>query len=85
METLLQFFVLIPIAGFALSLLIPGKKENSISWTAYVTVGSHFTAAVAFVAYWFMVGRPVLNFREFVLYNTEGYEFLVTHDDKDPA
>jgi NADH-quinone oxidoreductase subunit L len=77
METLLQFFIIVPIAGFALSLLIPGKKENSISWTAYVTVGSHFAAAVAFVAYWLFVGQPVLNFREIVLYNTDGYEFLV--------
>jgi NADH:ubiquinone oxidoreductase subunit 5 (subunit L)/multisubunit Na+/H+ antiporter MnhA subunit len=32
---------------------------------------------VAFVAYWLTAGRPVLNFREIVLYNSDGYEFLV--------
>ena len=32
MTLLLEFFILIPIAGFILSLLIPGKKENVISW-----------------------------------------------------
>jgi NADH-quinone oxidoreductase subunit L len=77
METLLQLFIIVPITGFALSLLIPGKKENSISWTAFVTVGSHFAAAMAFVAYWFFVGRPTLNLKEIVLYNTDGYEFFV--------
>jgi len=77
METLLQFFIIIPILGFALSLLVPGKKENSISWTAFVTVGSHLAAAVAFITYWFIVGRPTLNLKEIVLYNSDGYEFLV--------
>ena len=77
MESLLQFFIIVPILGFAVSLLIPEKKENSISWAAFVTVGSHFAAAMVFMAYWFFVGRPTLNLKEIVLYNTVGYEFLV--------
>jgi NADH-quinone oxidoreductase subunit L len=77
METLLQFFIVVPLLGFALSLLIPGKKENSISWAAFVTVGSHFAAAVAFVAYWFFAGRPILNLKEIVLYKIAGYEFFI--------
>ena len=77
METLLQFFIIVPLFGFALSLLIPGKKENSISWVAYVTVGSHFAAAVAFMVYWFLEGRPTLNFKEIVLYKVDEYEFLI--------
>lgn len=77
METLLQFFIIVPIAGFVLSLLIPGKNENSISWTAFGTVGSHFAAAMAFVAYWLFMGRPTLNLKEIVLYSTDGYEFFV--------
>ena len=77
MEPLLQFFIIVPILGFAVSLLIPEKKENSISWVAFATVGSHFAAAMIFIAYWFFVGRPTLNLKEIVLYDTVGYEFLV--------
>src|SRR6188474_1446265 len=77
MESLLQIFILVPLLGFALSLLIPKKKENSISWEAYITVGLHFGLAMAFVAYWLFIGRPTLNFREIILYKTPGYEFLI--------
>lgn len=77
MESLLQFFILVPIVGYAFSLLIPGRKENSISWAAFITVGSHFLAAIVFVAYWLIQGRPTLNLKEIVLYKASGYEFFV--------
>ena len=77
MESLLQIFIIIPLVGFVFSLLIPGKKENSISWTAYLTVGLHFALVMPFVAYWLFLGRPTLDFRELVLYRTPGYEFLI--------
>lgn len=77
MESILQIFIIIPLLGFVISLLIPGKKENSISWISYITVGLHFAMTIAFVAYWLFTGRPTLNFREIVLYKTPGYEFLI--------
>jgi len=77
MESILQFFIIVPLVGFAFSLLVPAKKENSISWAAFVTVGLHFAVAVAFVAYWFFLGRPTLNLKEIILYSAGGYEFLI--------
>ena len=77
MELLLQFFIIVPVLGFAVSLLIPEKKENSISWAAFVTVGSHFGVALAFFGYWFYLGHPTLDFKEIVLYQAEGYEFFI--------
>lgn len=77
MEQILQFFIIIPLIGFAVSLLIPGKKENSISWSAFAAVGLHFTAAVGFIGYWLLHGLPVLNLKEIILFKTKGYEFLI--------
>lgn len=77
MESILQFFIILPIAGFVLSLLIPSKKENTISRAAFITVGLHLAGALAFIVYWLLNGHPNLNFKEIVLYKNEGYEFLV--------
>ena len=77
MTLLLDFFILIPIAGFILSLLIPGKKENVISWVVYFTVGIHFASFIVFVVYWLSQGHPTLNLKEIVLFHTDGYEFFV--------
>jgi len=77
MELLLQFFIIVPILGFVVSLLIPGKKENSISWSAFGTVGLHLLGTVLFVGYWLVLGRPNLNLKEIVLYKATGYEFFI--------
>jgi len=77
MDQLLQYFIIIPLAGFALSLLIPDKKENTLSWSAFFTVGLHLTGTIVFLGYWLLHGHHVLNLKEIVLFRTSGYEFLV--------
>ena len=77
MTLLLEFFILIPIAGFILSLLIPGKKENVISWVVYFTVGIHFASFIVFIVYWLSQGHPTLNLKDIVLFHTDGYEFFI--------
>lgn len=77
MEQFLHFFIFIPIAGFLASLLIPDKKENSISWSAFATVGLHLTLTLAFVGFWLLHQRPTLNLKEIVLFSSDGYEFYI--------
>jgi len=77
MTLLLEFFILIPLAGFVLSLLIPGKKENVISWVVYSTVGVHFASFICFIVFWLWQGHPTLDLKEIVLVHTEGYEFFI--------
>jgi len=77
MTLLLESFILIPIAGFILSLLIPGKKENVISWVASFTVGIHFASFIVFIVYWLSQGHPTLNLKDIVLFHTDGYEFFI--------
>ncbi|MEO5977721.1 MAG: proton-conducting transporter membrane subunit [Chryseolinea sp.] len=77
MEQILQFFILAPIVGFALSLLIPGRKETAISIIAFGAVGAHLAVAWGFLIYWFVKGMPILNLKEIVLYRAAEYEFFV--------
>jgi len=76
-DQLLQYFILIPVLGFAISLLIPGKKEGLISQVAVGTAGIHVLGCVVFLIYWFWTGHPTLNLKEIVLFKTEGYEFFI--------
>lgn len=77
MTFLLPFFILVPFLGFIISLLIPAKKENLISWFTFCTIGLHLIGAVIFVIYWLTHGHPLLNIKEVVLYKVRDYEFYI--------
>jgi len=77
MNTFLQFFILVPFLGFAISLMVPGRKETLMSRVAFGTVGLHMFSFQLFAIYWLWSGYPVLNLKEIVLFKTDGYEFFV--------
>ncbi len=77
MNSILQIFILIPLLGFLVSLLVPGSKETLLSRVAFFTVGIHLVSFQLFLVYWFWNNHPTLNLKEIVIYETNGYEFLV--------
>ncbi|CAE6722535.1 proton-conducting transporter membrane subunit [Candidatus Nitrotoga fabula] len=78
LTSMLQFFILIPLAGFLLSLCIPEKMENAVSRTVFCTIGSHLLIVLVFLAIWLSHGHPVLEKTGIVLFNTKDYQFLVS-------
>src|SRR5687768_5656710 len=77
LKSLLEYFILLPLAGFVISLLVPGKKEGLISWSAYISVGLHSFCSMAFIILWLMNGSPDLNLKDIVLFKTPDYEFFI--------
>lgn len=77
MISLLHFFIILPFIGYVVSLLIPGKKEALLSWTAFTTVGLHLLSFVVFVVVWLFNGHPALDLKDIVLFQTTGYEFFI--------
>jgi NADH-quinone oxidoreductase subunit L len=77
MNSFLEYFILFPLIGFAVSLVLPQKKENLVSWVSYLTVGIHFTALIAFLLIWVWQGLPTLNLKEYVLFASSDYEFYL--------
>ena len=77
MISFLHFFIILPIIGFVISLLIPGKKETLISVSTFLSVGLHMVVAVLFVGYWLFNGSPTLNIKDVALFATPGYEFFI--------
>ncbi|WP_317896790.1 proton-conducting transporter transmembrane domain-containing protein [Aurantibacillus circumpalustris] len=74
---ILHIFLLIPLIGFIVSLLINKSKEALISVATYVTVGSHFLLFLVFFIYWLTHGHEIVNLKDFVLFRTTGYEFYL--------
>lgn len=77
MESLLHIFIVLPVLGFLLTLVLPAKKESWLSGTAFVTVGLHLLAAVVYIIYWMLNKHEPLNLKDIVLFKTEHYEFFI--------
>ncbi len=76
MNLILNLFILIPLAGFLISLILP-KKERLISGVAAFIVGLHFIGFLIFICFWLREGYPTLNIKDIVLVKTSGYEFYI--------
>jgi NADH-quinone oxidoreductase subunit L len=42
-----------------------------------VVIGLHMLSFQAFLIYWIVQGRPVMDLKDFVLFKTDGYEFFI--------
>jgi NADH-quinone oxidoreductase subunit L len=77
MIAILPLFIILPLLGFGLSLLIPAKSEKWLSRIAFTFTGSHFFLIVGFTTYWLFHSHPILNIKELVLFKTNTYEFFI--------
>lgn len=77
MTLFLQFFILVPLTGFVISLLIPEKNEDLLSTASFGMVGLNLGAISAFLAYWLWSGFPILNHEYITLYQTGDYDFFI--------
>ncbi|MBL7911922.1 MAG: hypothetical protein JNJ41_12765 [Bacteroidia bacterium] len=77
MQSIIQYFVLLPFIGFIISLLIPRKNEKLLSNIIVYLVGLHFISFIGFVGYWLYIGHPLIDFKNLVLFESSGYEFFI--------
>jgi NADH-quinone oxidoreductase subunit L len=77
MEQLINLFILLPLVGFVLSLVIPRQNENLLSWVSFTTVGIQFFAALIFIVVWMFYGGNVIDLKEFSIFQAQGYDFYI--------
>lgn len=77
MDLFLNIFIIIPLIGFVISLIIPAQKESAISWTAFFTTATQLVVSISFGLYWILKGFPTIDHKEFVLFATHDYSFFV--------
>jgi NADH-quinone oxidoreductase subunit L len=77
MELLLSIFMIIPLVGLIINMLIPSERESMISKGVYVTSVVQLMYAFVFVAFWLFKGHPLLASRDLVLFRTPVYEVFI--------
>jgi len=77
MELLLQLFILVPLAGFVLSMFIKRRNEKVISAITITTISVHFFGIILFTVFWFLNGHPTLNIKHIVLFETDNIEIFI--------
>lgn len=77
MNEILQYFILLPFIGFVISLLIPERKESSISLLAFGIVFTQLTGIAIFTIIWIINGSKTLNLDELTIVKTNNYTFFI--------
>lgn len=77
MEQILPFFVWVPLLAFLGSLLFRRRQERALSVFTIAATGLHLTGLLVFSGYWFFQGAAALDVKEWVLYQSPGFEFFI--------
>jgi len=77
MEHFIILFILLPFAGFLISLLIPSKQEKVISLVAWFATGFLGLAVFVFIIYWLFNGHPKINVKEVTIFKSEDYTLFI--------
>lgn len=75
--SLINILILIPLAGFFVSLFMSKKREKPIARLAFVTTALHLMVALVFTAWWLFNGQPLLNIKDLVLFESQEYIFFI--------
>ncbi|MBL7965174.1 MAG: hypothetical protein JNM31_15170 [Flavobacteriales bacterium] len=77
MHLLLPLFVLVPLAGFLISLLLKRRAERALSRTAYLTAGAQVLLVTLFTIAWAVSGFEAINVKELTVFRSRDYEFFI--------
>ena len=73
----LHLILLMPLIGFVVSLLIPEQRENLMSKWTFGMIGLNFILLFSFVVVWLIHGAEATNFKDWSLFQSEGYNFFI--------
>lgn len=77
MEFFIQIFILIPLLGLLVGLLLPTKNEKIITQITFLTMALHWASTLIFLLIWIVNWFPILNSHKIVLYQWENYSFFI--------
>jgi len=77
MNDFLQYFILVPLIGYLLNVLMPAKNESLIFSTAVVTVGLNTLMLAVFLVEWISMGSPDAHMNGLVLYENSATHFSI--------
>jgi NADH-quinone oxidoreductase subunit L len=80
MDVLILLLILIPFAGFALSMLLPKKHEKLISLFSVFVVSVHGLSLIGFIVLWIMNGSKTIEVTAATLFKSEHFNFFVCYN-----
>src|SRR5688500_14090931 len=77
MSQILQYFILLPLFGFLISLLLPKKNERLISGLALTTIVIYLLGFITFLVYWLGNGYTILDRKHIVFFKANDIEIFI--------
>ena len=77
MNFYIQFFIIIPLIGFFISLIIPSHKENYISKVVFGINGLQLLSSIVFIIILILNGAEALNLNEITIYESNHFHFFI--------
>lgn len=77
MTQLLNYFIIIPLLAYLISLIVPRKNEALMSKVAFISTGLHLISFITFFILWMSKGHPTLNLKDLIIYKSADYEFSI--------
>jgi NADH-quinone oxidoreductase subunit L len=77
MNQVLHIFILLPLTGFIISLVIPRDNETALTRIAVFSVGLQLLSACLFIGWWLFEGSPIVDSKVAVLFQVKSYEFFI--------
>nr|WP_290930069.1 hypothetical protein [Haliscomenobacter sp.] len=78
MNQLLPLFVLLPVIGFCVSLLVPAKKENTLSRVVYLSMGLHTLLVFGYSIYWWLHQHETQQSQSITLFNSAHFSSILS-------
>lgn len=77
MENILELIIIWPLVAFVISLFLPKKNENLLSFFAFSAVSSHLVLNLFWLTSWINKGASPVNIVEFSIYKTADMDFFI--------
>ncbi|MDN3687575.1 proton-conducting transporter transmembrane domain-containing protein [Cyclobacterium jeungdonense] len=77
MENIVHLFVIVPVIGFLLSLIISESREALLSKVVFYTIGLNLIVSMGFVIYWVADGAKNFNLHDWTVYSEGNFNFFI--------
>ena len=77
MENLVHLFVIVPVIGFLLSLIINESREALLSRVVFYTIGINLVVSLGFVTCWVADGAVNFNLQDWTIYSAGNFNFFI--------
>jgi len=77
MNHIIHLFILMPLVGFLLSLMVPKYREKLIGQVAFYSMVTQLFTSILFIVIWAINGAKPINLKDVSLYHEKSFDFHI--------